>query len=88
MIEIDPTIAPEPKPATPILASQLLELEEKQRTRFTRDGKSERLGTACAEIDELLGGEGVERGIVVGISADGGEGRLVSVFIPGRERDG
>lgn len=81
MIEIDHIVASEPEPAKPILASQLLELEEKQRTRFIRDGRPEKLSTACAEIDELLGGEGVERGVVVGISADAGEGRLVSFVI-------
>lgn len=81
MIEIDhalQTARSEPEPAKPILASQLLELEVKQRTRFTCDRKPERLSTACTEIDELLGGNGIERGVVVGISGEGGDGRLVS----------
>lgn len=79
MIEFDHSTPPqpEPEPAIPILASHLLRLEEKQRTRFTRDGRPERLSTHCENIDEILGG-GAERGIVMGISAEGTEGRLVS----------
>jgi RecA/RadA recombinase len=84
MIEIDhaalknPEAAP-PEPAKPILASQLLELEKKQKKRFTERGGDERISTGCSEIDEILGG-GCERGIVVGISAEGDEGQLVRVF--------
>lgn len=84
MIEIDHNLKPEPpepEPAKPILASSLLELEEKQRKRFTGDAKSERIKTGCAEIDGILDGgegEGIERGIILGVSADGGDGRLVS----------
>jgi RecA/RadA recombinase len=70
---------PPPEPAKPILASQLLELEQKQRKRFTEQGQDERISAGCCEIDEILGG-GCERGIVVGISAEGGEGRLVRAF--------
>jgi predicted ATP-dependent serine protease len=85
MIRIDHTALnspepPPPEPAKPILASQLLELEKKQRKRFTEQGRDERISTGCSEVDEILGG-GCERGIVVGISAEGGEGRLVSDFI-------
>jgi hypothetical protein len=72
----DPSL---PEPAKPILASQLLELEKKHRKRFTKQGRDERISTECGEIDEILGG-GFERGIVVGISAEGGEGRLVGAF--------
>lgn len=68
-----------PEPARPILASYLLELEEKQRRRFPEDGKGDKVKTWCGEIDELLGG-GFERGILAGISADGSEGRLVGSF--------
>jgi hypothetical protein len=85
MIEIDHTVVnnpdpPPPEPAKPILASQLLELERKQRKRFTGQGRDERISTGCGEINEILGG-GCERGIVVGISAEGGEGRLVCGFL-------
>lgn len=85
MVEIDHTALsnpdpPPPEPAKPILASQLLELEKIQRKRFTGHGRDERISTACSEIDEILGG-GCERGIVVGISAEGGEGRLVGSFL-------
>ena len=73
----DNTEDPAPDPAKPILASQLLDLEEKQRKRFTSHGRDERLRTECDEIDDLFGG-GIERGVVVGISAEGVEGRLVS----------
>ena len=63
--------------AQPISASSLLHLEEKQRGRFT--SKGERISTACVEVDEsVLGGGGLDRGIVLGISAEGEEGRLVS----------
>jgi RecA/RadA recombinase len=84
MIEIDHATLNNPEPASPeaakpILASQLLELEKKQRKRFTKRGGDERISTGCGEIDEILGG-GCERGIVVGISAEGGEGRLVRVL--------
>lgn len=68
--------ASQPEPAKPILAYHLLRLEEKQRKRFTGAGRPERLSAGCAEIDELLGG-GLERGIVVGISSEGSDGRLV-----------
>jgi hypothetical protein len=68
---------PEPEPARPILASQLLDLEEKQRRRFCENGSKGRVKTGSGEIDEVLGG-GFERGIVVGLSAEGNEGRLVS----------
>jgi hypothetical protein len=84
MFEIDHTALlnpdqPPPEPAKPILASQLLELEKKQRRRFTKQGKDERISTGCGEIDEVLGG-GCERGIVVGISAEGVEGLFVCAF--------
>lgn len=72
-----------PQPAKPILASHLLDLEEQRRRRFTRDGGPERLSSGCAEIDSLLGGDGVERGIVLGISAESEDGRLVSLFLIG-----
>ena len=72
---------PEPGPARPILASQLLDLEEKQRRRFCEKGSDGRVKTGCGEIDEVLGG-GFERGIVVGLSTEGNEGRLVSDTSP------
>ena len=82
MIEIDHTLqpaTPPPVPAKPILASRLLELEQKQRKRFAARGET--VQTGCREVDEyVLGGGGFERGIVVGISAsEGDEGRLVSL---------
>ncbi|KAN0119755.1 hypothetical protein V8E51_001963 [Hyaloscypha variabilis] len=85
MFEIDHTALlnpdqPPPEPAKPILASQLLELEKKQRRRFTKQGKDERISTGCGEIDEVLGG-GCERGIVVGISAEGVEGLFISLHL-------
>lgn len=74
MTETDDAAAPEP--ARPILASHLLAVEEKQRARFASRG--ERVRTMCAEIDEYVLGGGLERGVVVGLSAEGDEGRLVS----------
>lgn len=66
-----------PDPAQPILASSLLDLEERQRTRFA--GSGERISTACGAVDEfVLGGAGLERGVVLGISGEVPEGRLVS----------
>jgi hypothetical protein len=65
------------EPAEPMLASSLLDAEERQRRRFA--GKGERLSTGCTIVDDaVLGGGGLERGIVLGISADDLEGRLVS----------
>jgi hypothetical protein len=69
------------EPARPILASQLLDLEEKQRRRFCEKGSDGRVKTGCGEIDDMLGG-GFERGIVVGLSAEGNEERLVSDASP------
>ena len=83
-MEIDHSLKPdppEPEPAKPILASSLLELETRQRKRFSGNGKSERIKASCTEIDGLFDGgkgEGIERGIILGISADGGDGRPVS----------
>jgi hypothetical protein len=83
MMEIDYALLdrtdPPPEPARPILASHLLDLEERQRRQFNKGGGSERLKSGCEDIDELLGG-GFERGILVGISAGGIEGRLVSII--------
>ncbi|KAH6710930.1 hypothetical protein BKA61DRAFT_106528 [Leptodontidium sp. MPI-SDFR-AT-0119] len=87
MIHIDHSLLtnpppPPPEPASPILASHLLELEEKQRKRFVGNGRGERLSTGCREVDEVLGGGGgVERGVVLGISApvEGKEGSLLSL---------
>ncbi len=88
MIHIDHSLLPiadpsppPPEPAIPILASHLLDLEEKQRKRFVRHGRSERLSTGCKEVDELLGG-GVESVVVLGVSSSSerSEGRLVSRF--------
>jgi hypothetical protein len=84
MIEVDHTdlsnLEPlDPDPAKPILASQLLDLEKKQRKRFTAQGRPEKISTGCGEIDEILG-KGCERGIVIGVSAESGEGRLVCVL--------
>lgn len=67
------------EPARPILGSHLLELEEKQRNRFANSEPGQRVKTGCTEIDDLLGG-GFERGILVGISADGAIGRLVKLL--------
>ena len=66
---------PPPDPAIPILASDLLAIEEKQRQRFSARG--DRIRTGCAEIDDYMLRGGLERGVVVGISAEAGEGRLV-----------
>lgn len=64
-------------PAEPMLASSLLDAEERRRRRFA--GKGERLSTGCTVVDDaVLGGGGLERGIVLGISAEDLEGRLVS----------
>ena len=80
MPEVDHIVTPPPEPAEPILASQLLELELKHRRRFS--GRGERISTGCKEIDDyVLGGAGLERGIVVGISGESSEGRLVSDII-------
>ncbi len=84
MIGIDHTDRVPPEPAKPILASALLDLEMEQRRRFVRHGAPERIRTGCGGVDEILGG-GFERGIVVGISAEGGEGSLVGLhFLPGQ----
>ena len=77
MVEIDHTAVPPPEPARPILASKFLAVEEKQRKRFSSRGELVKIG--CGEIDDYLLGGGYERGVVVGISADAGEGRLVSL---------
>ncbi|CZT03314.1 uncharacterized protein RAG0_10110 [Rhynchosporium agropyri] len=71
-----------PKPALPIIASHLLALEEKQRKRFSGKGRPERLSAGCREVDEVLGG-GVERGVVLGISAgvEDKEARLLSLHL-------
>jgi hypothetical protein len=76
MTELDHTAPPPPEPARPILASDMLAVEEKQRARFAASG--ERIGVRCGEIDDYLLEGGFERGIVVGISAEGEEGQLVS----------
>ena len=60
----------------PILASDLLAIEEKQRKKFSARG--DRIRTGCGEIDDYILGEGCERGIVVGISAEARESRMVS----------
>ena len=85
MIHIDHSLLPNatlppPEPALPILASHLLQLEEQQRQRFSHDGRPKRLSSGCKEVDEVLGSGGVERGLVLGISApvEGREWRLVS----------
>lgn len=75
MAGIDHTAAPVPEPAKPILAVHLLEIEEKQRKRFSERGN--RIKTGCTEIDGYVLGGGFERGITVGISGDGSDGRLV-----------
>lgn len=76
MIEVNHNSEPEPEAAKPILASHLLDIEEKQRKRFAEFG--EYICTGCAEIDGYVLRGGLERGIVVGISGEGKEGRLVS----------
>jgi len=76
MIEIDHTTLPDPGPAIPVLASHLLAIDEKQRARFGTRG--ERIKTGCTELDDyILGGGGFDRGIVLGLSGEGDEGRLV-----------
>lgn len=76
MVEINHNSEPEPVAAKPILASYLLDIEEKQRKRFAKFGETIRTG--CSEIDEYVLRGGLERGIIVGISGEGKEGRLVS----------
>lgn len=66
------------QPARPLLASHLLDLEQLRRKRFGGTEANDRLSTGCSDIDKVLGGNGVERGIVVGISAESGDARLVS----------
>jgi hypothetical protein len=78
MIEIDHTALPEP--AKPVLASHLLVIEENQRKRFAEQGL-ERVKTGCAEVDDYVLGGGFERGIVVGLSGEGNEGRLVGAYL-------
>ncbi|APA12045.1 hypothetical protein SS1G_14192 [Sclerotinia sclerotiorum 1980 UF-70] len=80
-----------PKPAQPITADQLLELEERQRARCNgTNGEPRRIKTGCLEIDDYVLcasknelNPGFERGIVVGLSAaDGDESvgsRLISL---------
>jgi hypothetical protein len=79
--------SPTLEPAKPITADRLLELEEKQRNKFTSAG---RIGTGCREIDGYVlaagkerveegedddgtGGGGFERGIVMGLTAAEGD---------------
>ena len=76
MIEIDHTTLPAPEPAKPVLASQLLVIEEEQRRRFADWGT--KIKSECVEVDEYVLGGGFERGIVVGLSCERSEGRLVS----------
>ncbi|KAF4629267.1 hypothetical protein G7Y89_g8881 [Cudoniella acicularis] len=83
MPEIDHTPPPPPEPARPITADRLLALEIEQRKRFG----GERVGTGCEVLDELFGsasgGDGLERGIVIGVSCEGreGEGVLISLHL-------
>ncbi|RFU32635.1 hypothetical protein B7463_g3702, partial [Scytalidium lignicola] len=76
-----------PLPLEPILASHLLELEIRNRDKFVRNEAVERLATGCEGIDEyVLGGGGVERGVVIGVSAGvedecGDAGRLISLHL-------
>ncbi|KAA8569061.1 hypothetical protein EYC84_000732 [Monilinia fructicola] len=88
MIKIDHSARAEdvspPVPSLAILADQLLELEERQRARFSEeDGGLSRIKTGCLEIDNyvLCGGKnesdgGFERGVVVGLSAADGDESL------------
>ncbi|KAM3075915.1 hypothetical protein ACMFMG_006571 [Clarireedia jacksonii] len=46
--------SPTLEPAKPITADRLLELEEKQRKRFTGAGRAQRIRTGCREIDEYV----------------------------------
>lgn len=90
MIELDHSTlnaAPPPEPAKPMTADLLLNLEIQQRRRFAGPNQEKlRVSTGCEILDELFdggdatGGRGMERGIVVGVSAEGreGEGILVS----------
>ena len=54
-------------------AERLLAVEMEQRERFSEFG--ERIMTGCEEIDEVVLGGGLERGVVVGLSADASEGQ-------------
>jgi hypothetical protein len=76
---------PEPvRPALPIRASRLLELEERRREIFTTKGP-DRLTTGCVPLDDHVLRGGFERGIVVGISQmdenSGGDGQLVKLSL-------
>ena len=84
MTEIDHTVVTPPESSTPIPASDLLAIEEKQRLLFSVRG--ERISTGCGEIDDYMLRGGFERGIVVGISAEAAAGRLVSRLLPPRSR--
>lgn len=76
MVEIDHTTATKPGPAKPIIATHLLDIEKLQHKRFSTRGNI--IKTGCAEVDNYVLGGGFERGITVGISSDGSDGRLVS----------
>jgi hypothetical protein len=76
MMEMDHTALGAPEPAKPILACDLLALEEKHRRKFGERGVTAKTG--CTEMDDYVLGSGFERGIVVGLSGEGSEGRLVS----------
>lgn len=66
-----------PEPALPMLGSHLLALEQTQRRRFADHGC--RISSGSQAVDKaVFGGEGLERGVVLGISAKDLEGRLVS----------
>ncbi|CAG8958036.1 hypothetical protein HYFRA_00000380, partial [Hymenoscyphus fraxineus] len=82
---INPTTPPEP--TKPITADLLLTLELQQHQRFGGPNQErQRVSTGCEVLDTLFdGGEsvergrGVERGSVVGVSAEGREGVLLSL---------
>lgn len=93
MIELDHSklnAEPPPEPAKPMTADLLLDHEIQQRRRFAGPNQERRrVSTGCEILDELFdggdateSGRGMERGIVVGVSAEGrdGEGILVSLF--------
>ncbi|RDW80183.1 hypothetical protein BP6252_04821 [Coleophoma cylindrospora] len=94
ILNSQPDAEPAPEPATAITADKLLELERAQRRRFLKRGDGEELKarTGLKELDDYVLGGGVDRGVVLGISAGSGsggsagedgtvEGRLISLHL-------
>ncbi|RDW92568.1 hypothetical protein BP5796_01962 [Coleophoma crateriformis] len=94
ILNSQPDAEPAPEPATALAADKLLELERAQRRRFSKRGDGEELKarTGLKELDDYVLGGGVDRGVVLGISAGSGsggsagedgtvEGRLISLHL-------